>query len=940
MNYRRVLDWEPLCVCNIKNFRSQQGFGGFSLFQRFPDLNNIIERRVDKKYISFLTQPIAEPSGEIVWYVRKTSDTPKLLSNLSVNEKLKYIAIKEETVSHYHEVIHQLRSENRNSDADALSAALKFINDDFIFCIGTSVVLGIWGIQPREQFNDYSGTLIKSLISSPNKKHYNITFKHKNVEGNDLVDIITISEGDTISNEHLPAINDIDGFKFIKWDKEPVGEVVRSDLYFNAEYDKYEDSPTSTITRNSPDAIEGPELPFYIRFIDSIKRLFRLKGCLKWLLYFLLFLILLLLLLCIFKYIFENVPKSIPSDINGKPWIKNDSLVQDNGGIYHPGMPYEPVPTPPEYRSILPPNQGVLNPIDSTEIVTNPGEPVIVGNRLNILLENNGKSVLEFAKAFKLKYPDSRYKVVYYDDVVKRIQIQMPPSERVSLKQKLPSQFYPEYDLFVFDESVFEGVKVPTDPQFRNVINTNYLKSVNAFEGWDITMGSNQITVAVVDNGFNSEHKEIKDKIVMPYNVWSHSKDIFAQVDDHGTHVAGIAVGAADNGLGLCGIAPNCMLMPIQVANQQNLMTTTSILDGILFALYQGADVINVSLGKHVSGNMPVYIQRELQSRHFKEEERLWNKVMEISLNHNAILVMAAGNDNVLAGINPMNRPKNFVVVSAVDERNNIMSKAEFSNYGEFSTISAPGVDIYSSIGQNGFAAMTGTSMAAPIVSGAIALMKSFKNDITAAQCICAMQSTGIELGGNIGKLLQIDKALQKVRADSFSECTSFSIAPSTGDVQVMLSWNNYNDLDLVCIDPNNEPVWFKNKLSRSGGLLEIDMNVDYPDRSNPIENIYWPKGKAPFGRFSVYLIYYAQHVNINETQYVITVKYGSSTKTFSGSIRKQDISKPIFTFVLNDEESSQIDKSESSPSGNIDSVFLLERNRILQNILKNEKQL
>ncbi len=87
--------------------------------------------------------------------------------------------------------------------------------------------------------------------------------------------------------------------------------------------------------------------------------------------------------------------------------------------------------------------------------------------------------------------------------------------------------------------------------------------------------------------------------------------------------------------------------------------------------------------------------------------------------------------------------------------------------------------------------------MAAPIVTGAVALMKSINPNLTTKQIICILQNTGLPVNDNIGKLIQIDRALQKVKSGEKLDCTE---TPSTGDVQVLLSWDNYNDLDLVVL--------------------------------------------------------------------------------------------------------------------------------------------
>jgi len=717
-------------------------------------------------------------------------------------------------------------------------------------------------------------------------------------------------DGYQISENDIPNIDDKKGYSFTGWDSDPINKEVYNDLSFEGCYNK------------------NKRIPWYTRFWNWLRGLFFGNGFFKWLLW----LLLLILFILLFSWLFRrcNKVKPIPSPINEKPWVHSDPRVGDRGGIYDPGNPYEPEPTPPEYNDVLPPNQGVMPPIDTTKIIRNPGKPVIIGDRLNILLENEDKSIMDLAKDFKKKYPDDKYKVVYYDDVVKRMQIEIPVDERLKLKAEIPGKFSPEYELFVFDESLFEGSYSPKDPAFNDSKKSWYLKTINAPIAWDITRGSPKLTIAIVDNGFSLNHPELKSKVVMPYNVWLHSKEVFAQPIDHGTHVAGTALAFANNGKGLCGIAPNCSFMPVQVASKGGIMTTTSILDGILYALYQGADVINVSLGMEFTGTLSNNEQRDLQNNHFKEEERLWNKVMEISNKHKAVIVVAAGNENMLAGINPMNRPKNFIIVSAVDKNNHSYQKAGFSNYGDYSTVSAPGVDIYSSVGNNDYQLMNGTSMAAPIVAGTVALMKSLNKNLSSEQIVCILQGTGKTTNGKVGNLIQIDKALQRVKSGNFTDCGSRPETPSTGDVQVLLSWNNYNDLDLVCTDPNNETVWFKNKNVSSGGKLEIDMNENYPDSKTPIENIFWPSGGASNGTYRVYVVYYKKHINVNETPYKITVKYGDKIEEFTGTIKLEDNSIPICTFTLGSLGNPQNPSNPDSPStGRSKDALLREREQL-----------
>ena len=813
----KVIGKNELCRIDdiTVHFKAIQGIDGKTLFDRYQSLDNVVKSTIDAKYQDFLSYPVQE-GNTITFHGKKYQETPRLLSELQDDDLEKYTILKDETLIHFNHIIDLLQKSGKTTEAEYLSNAVKYVDDRFLYCYDDSVVLGVWGMMLRNNVRADISEICKNLVHKkqpltntqpppppPPPERFKVRFNAG--EGGTLNDIseFTKNFGEIITESEIPKIDTKEGYEFTGWDNNPYDYSVTDDTEFKAQYKRI-DTPSPP-----------PPIPWYRSFWLWLTG----KGCLKWFLGLLLLLLLLLLLWWLLRSCARShVSGGAALSNNDSTWLQEDSNRGYYGGIYDPYNPYQPVPTPPEYEDVLPLQQGVLQPIeDDSEII--PGNPSIIANRLNMLMENNDKSIFDLAKEFKAKYPDEKYKVVYYDDVVKRMQIEIPKEEREQLKQSIPGQFAPEYELFVFDEALFEGIYTPNDPAFSDPDKTWYLNVISAFHAWDITRGSEKISVAIVDNGFNLKHPELSSKVVQPYNVWKQSDEIFPQQIDHGTLVAGIALALADNGKGLCGIAPNCKFMPVQVADKRNLMTTTSVLDGILYALYQGADVINVSLGSLFTGlsQFPESIQRELINNHFKEEERLWRTIMRIAANHNSTLVVAAGNDNVLAGIDALQRPELFITVSAVDKENRNMSKAEFSNYGPYTTISAPGVDIYSAIDKNNYKMTDGTSMAAPIIAGAVALMKSINDSITTKQIICILQETGLETHGNIGKLIQLDKALEKVISGETVDCTP---TPSSGDVQILLSWNNYNDMDLICTDPNGETVFFRNPRVSSGGQL------------------------------------------------------------------------------------------------------------------------
>ncbi|KAB1157960.1 S8 family serine peptidase [Flavobacterium luteum] len=913
-----VIGKKQLLSTDLKYFKALQGIGGKTLFDRFKLAeSNIINKNIDTKYQHFLAYPVVDGDA-IVFHGIKYNETPQIFQELQGEDLSRYTNIKNETISHYNGVIDNLENSGKTVEAVFLADAIKYIDDRFIYCYDDIVVLGVWGMKLRDNVREDISEICKTQfvkapkpVQIPEPTFFTINYNagdNGNLYGNVSV---TKQTSEYISNNEIPQVEANDGYEFAGWDENPNGHEVTGDKEFTALYNKHE-SPVPPYNHNP--SIEN-KLPWYLRFWNWLKALFTGNGCLKWLLW----LIFILLLLLLFSWLFRNcsghnLTGGAALSDNDSTWVKKDPRVGDGGGIYDPHDPYTPVPTPPAYKDILPPQQGVLPPIDGNpEII--PGNPSIIGNRINILMENEDKSIMDLAKDFKVKYPDDKYKVVYYDNVVKRMQIEIPSQEREKIKQEIPTKFSPIYKLFVFDEALLEGEYSPNDPAFKDNNKNWYLQKIKVPEAWDVSRGSDKITVAIVDNGFNLSHPELKSKVVQPYNVWTHSNTIFPQKVDHGTHVAGTALAIADNNLGLCGIAPNCKFMPIQVANEKGIMTTTSVLDGILYALYQGADVINVSLGGQFKGlaQFPEREQIDLIQNHFKEEERLWLEIMRIAAKHNATIVVAAGNDNILAGIDALQRPDQFITVSAIDRNNSSLNKANFSNYGPYSKISAPGVGIYSTVGANSYQIMDGTSMAAPIVSGAVALMKSIKPNLSTKEIICILQNTGLPVNDKIGKLIQLDKAMQIVKAGQTIDCSK---KPSSGDVQITLNWNNYNDLDLYCIDPTDERVWCDNKVVSSGGQLDVDMNVNYPGSITPIENIFWPKGKAPNGIYKIYLINYKNHEPyIYSTPYTINVKYGGKNQVYKGIIKKEDKSLHICSFTLGSPTTQNAPNSEQTNS-------------------------
>lgn len=447
-------------------------------------------------------------------------------------------------------------------------------------------------------------------------------------------------------------------------------------------------------------------------------------------------------------------------------------------------------------RELPRPDDNLIKPVPHDDIITNPDDEFkqIISTRLNVILngEPDEQVYNRFAQEFKQLYPSDAYFINYYNKMTQMIQLTVPADQRENVKNNLPGQIT-DVDFKIFSEEIFGQSKGPSDyndPIFKDPVQSWHFEPIQAYDAWAITQGSPDVVVAVIDSYIDVTHPELKDHFKDPYSVERQSTDVlpppgpYSLKNDadapiyHGTHVAGLAVGELNNGQGAAGIAPKSTLIPISLGKQ---ITSMSMIDAVLYAIHKGADVINLSIGNIYADDtqmMPIEDQIQYIHEVDNDQEDIWNYVFKLADERNCMIVWAAGNCNVVAGMDETKRNSSTLRVSAVDPQ---LRKADFSNYGDFedqgmtySDISAPGASpeggVVSSVPGNKYGYCPGTSMAAPIVTGAVALMKSLNPNLTNAQIIKILKDTGKPIkdndGKSIGKLIQIADALRAVKGD------------------------------------------------------------------------------------------------------------------------------------------------------------------------------
>jgi thermitase len=273
---------------------------------------------------------------------------------------------------------------------------------------------------------------------------------------------------------------------------------------------------------------------------------------------------------------------------------------------------------------------------------------------------------------------------------------------------------------------------------------------IKATSAWEETKGDEDVVIAILDTGVDLAHPDLVDSENPDLNkIYSSGYD-FVNIDSdatddhsHGTHVAGIAAALTDNDEGIAGVAWNCKILPVKILDNMGNGSYSDMVDGIIWAADNGADVINLSLGGDFSSTS-------------------LENALQYAYDMDVVIVAAAGNEGG-AVLYPAAYDDYCLAVAATndsDERVTFENSSPDpleqweSNFGSEIDVAAPGYEIISLVPtwfpatqpdwdpSIFYAFNAGTSMASPHVAGLAALIKSVKPHLTASQIMNVIRYT------------------------------------------------------------------------------------------------------------------------------------------------------------------------------------------------------
>lgn len=311
------------------------------------------------------------------------------------------------------------------------------------------------------------------------------------------------------------------------------------------------------------------------------------------------------------------------------------------------------------------------------------------------------------------------------------IKIKVPDNQAAQVLAQLYSQPGVEYIVKNFKLRAFAS-----DDFDSYVLRDQWaIQKVNVAKAWTLAgnRGSRKVLVAVIDTGVDYRHKNLEPNMVAGYDFKENDADPMDKTSfqnpGHGTHCAGVigATGLIDNGT--IGISPEVSIMPLRFLGEDGSGDLNDAIKAIDYAVEKGVQVISASWGATVPRSEAAPLLEAIK----RADDR------------GVIFVSAAANDgknNDKTEVYPANNGfPNSITVAASGSTD---AKPSWSNYGRSTVhVAAPGENIMSTVPGNKYSDMSGTSMATPLVSGLVALIKAQNPSLTGVEIRSILQATG-----------------------------------------------------------------------------------------------------------------------------------------------------------------------------------------------------
>lgn len=366
---------------------------------------------------------------------------------------------------------------------------------------------------------------------------------------------------------------------------------------------------------------------------------------------------------------------------------------------------------------------GIQKKINTPLLILDPEAELLielqVGRDPSAIKELLGINVLAIRKAFSMSDPESALNRYYSLDLKNDPVTIIKVKELLTSKTALVAHFE-NNEVLYYEKPVLSKINKlnhswTNDPGLVNQWYLDYLGAENFHRDLSAVKPVKTSLLAILDTGIEGKHEDLIS------NYQSSGSEHDHDPIGHGTHCAGIAGAVTGNGKGIASLIPaqskHLKLTGIKVLKYNGSGTQKDIINGIIKATDLGADVISLSLGGP-SDDL---------------KQRAYELAVEYAAKRNAIIVVAAGNNNADARKYSPANVKGLIAVTAIDQSGRL---ASFSNHVTHLSmgVAAPGVGIYSTIPDNKYTSFNGTSMATPLVASVIATIKALNPDMSTAQ--------------------------------------------------------------------------------------------------------------------------------------------------------------------------------------------------------------